>query len=118
MPSTKQTLDSMEISKATFKEVQLNTGCTSPFSDDKKEANFKNNYKGKVFEWEGIVSRSKNGTIDINLNDGIAPDLTVELSEKKQGVNLLKNQPIKVKFVMDTEGGCFLPYQGKLAEVL
>lgn len=118
MPSAKPTLDSMEVSKATFEEVQLNTGCTSPFSDDKKEAMFKDGYKGKVFEWEGIVGRSKDGMIDINLNDGIAPDLTVELSDKKRGFDLLEDQPIKVKFVMDTAGGCFLPYQGKLAVVL
>lgn len=118
IPSAKPTLDSMEVSKATFEEVQLNTGCKSPFSDDKKEAMFKEGYKGKVFEWDGVVGRSKDGSVDINLNNGIAPDLTVELIDKKQGFDLQENQPIKVKFMMDTAGGCFLPYQGKLASVI
>ena len=115
---SKPTLDSMEVSKATFEEVQINTGCKSPFSDDKKEAMFKEGYKGKVFEWDGVVGRSKDGSVDINLNNGIAPDLTVELIDKKQGFDLQENQPIKVKFMMDTAGGCFLPYQGKLASVI
>jgi hypothetical protein len=108
-----------ETSNATFSQVDNKVGCTSKYSEDKKEDIFKNTYKGKQFTWEGVVSNSDNGRVQIKIKPTtIVSDIDIELKNKKDGYDLQENMIVKFRFIMKREGGCFLPYLGNQAELI
>lgn len=108
-----------ETSTATFKQVDNEVGCTSKYSEDKKEDIFKNEYKGKQFTWEGVVSNSDNGDVQIKIKPTtIVSDIIIELKDKKDGYDLQENMIVRFSFIMERAGGCFLPYSGKKAELI
>ncbi|GAA03243.1 hypothetical protein [Photobacterium leiognathi] len=103
---------SISASKATFAQVDNDTGCTSKNSDEKKEVLFAENYEGKQFTWTGNVVLIKGNDVSLNLNDGALQDLTVTLQDKNAAFELQKDQQLTVKFIMKRQGGCVLPYRG------
>ncbi|MEL0625043.1 hypothetical protein V6238_18365 [Marinomonas arenicola] len=108
-----------EKSSATFRQVDSEVGCSSKYSEDKKEDIFKNAYKNKLFTWEGIVSKSDNGRVQIKIKPTtIVSDIDIRLKNKKDGYELQENMIVKFNFIMESAGGCFLPYTGKNAELV
>lgn len=108
-----------EKSDATFDQVNNEVGCTSKYSEDKKEDIFRTEYEGKQFLWEGIVSSSNNGTVQMKMKRGtLVSDIDIELKNKKDGYDLQENMIVKFSFIMNRAGGCFLPFAGKKAELV
>ncbi|MVB21229.1 hypothetical protein D6V38_03180 [Vibrio cholerae] len=118
IPSTPVDVSKLEKNEAQFEELDFLVGCQSQYSDEKKKQIFAEAHKGKVFTWTGTVSQSDDGTVDLDLNNGGLPDLSVSLLDKKQGFDLMKGQPITVQFVMNIAGGCFLPFMGDNATII
>ena len=102
-------------SSAQYAELERTVGCDSKYSGDKKKDIFKKKYKNHWMVWSGEVMAPKKGQTSVQLDGVGAQDLIVDFADGKTGYDLIKGDPITVRFVMDSIGGCFLPYGGKHA---
>lgn len=105
-------------SNATFRAVELRTGCDSKYSDEKKADIFNSEYKNHWMTWRGVVVLADSSSASLNLNSIGVQDLTVDFANKNDGYNLENGSTIKVRFLMKKSGGCFLPYYGTNAEIV
>lgn len=101
------------ISNANFDQVEADTGCSSKYSEEKKRSLFGEIYVNKQFTWIGKVVRSDQGNVWLNMSDALIGDLIVTLSDKRQGDDLKNGDMIMIKFILDSSGGCFLPFKGE-----
>ena len=106
------------ISNANFHEVEADTGCSSKYSEEKKRSLFREMYVNKQFTWTGKVVRSDMGNLWLNMSDALIGDLIVTLSDKRQGDVLDHGDIVTIKFILDSAGGCFLPFKGESGIVL
>lgn len=118
IPEQKVDLSKLESSASDYWEVSYLTGCDSKYSEDKKTKIFKEAFENKVLTWTGIVERSKDGAIDLNLDEGMMADVSIDLADENQGFDIQKGQQVTIKFKMEVTGGCFLPYQGSSGVIL
>ncbi|MFJ4352746.1 zinc ribbon domain-containing protein [Pseudomonas sp. NPDC089428] len=113
-PAVKQYPDST----ASYAQVNAEVGCKSTYSDQKKDDIFNAKYKDHWMTWSGEVVLLDSDEASLNV-DGIGTqDLRVTFADKKAGYDLSKGSPLKVRFLMKSAGGCFLPFGGKEATIV
>jgi hypothetical protein len=104
---------------ASFAEVNGQIGCTSKYSDQKKEDIFVTRYRDRQFSWTGTVEEASTQKVSVKLNPNtFSYDLDVALAEGQSAYDILKEQTITVRFVLKPYGGCFLPYSGYDGEII
>ena len=104
-------------SSATYNDVSSEVGCASKYSDQKKDDIFDSDFKNRWMVWTGIVVLADADDVSLNV-DGIGTqDLQVDFLDKGAGYNLKKGQKVKVRFLMTSAGGCFLPFSGDYAVI-
>lgn len=102
-------------SNASYKELDLEVGCGSKYSDDKKEDIFNARYKNHWITWRGEVVLADAESASLNIDGKGTQDLSVDFADEKAGYNLTKGSYISVRFLMKRMGGCFLPFSGESA---
>lgn len=102
---------------ASFDRVDSVVGCKSTYSDEKKNDVFAANYKEHWMTWSGTIDLVGNGKVSINCNGKGTQDLDVRMIDKGSTYNLEKGQRVSIKFLMDSIGGCFLPFSGREGHV-
>jgi len=105
-------------SHATYAELDRLVGCGSTYSDDKKEDIFNERFRDHWFTWSGQIALVEAESVSLNIDGAGLQDLMVDFLDKRAGYNLHKGQKIKVRFLMKSPGGCFLPFSGVQAEVM
>lgn len=105
------------VSNASYSELDSEIGCDSKYSDDKKEDIFNSQYKNHWMTWSGEVVLAEADNVSLDIDGKGTQDLRVDFADKNAGYNLTKKNMIKVKFIMKTAGGCFLPFSGEHAVV-
>ena len=106
------------ISSANFSQVEADTGCSSKYSEEKKRSLFREMYVNKQFTWRGKVVRSDMGNVWLNMSNALIGDLIVTLSDSSDGDDLESGDIVTIKFILDSAGGCFLPFKGESGIVL
>lgn len=105
-------------STATYSQVNAQVGCKSTYSDQKKDDIFNAQYKDHWMTWSGKIVLLESDSVSLNV-DGIGTqDLQVDFADKNAGYDLAKGEQLKVRFLMKSAGGCFLPFGGKQATVV
>jgi len=105
-------------SHASYAELDRLVGCGSTYSDDKKRDVFNERFKDHWFTWSGQIALVEADSVSLNIDGAGLQDLMVDFLDKRAGYNLHKGQKIKVRFLMKSPGGCFLPFSGVQAEVM
>lgn len=103
-------------SRATYSEVDKQVGCSSTFSDDKKDDIFESQYKNRWMEWKGKIALLEAGEMSIDIDGGLQ-DLSVKFDNPDEGYDLTKGSTVTVRFLMKSAGGCFLPFGGERARI-
>ena len=103
---------SLAYSTASYAEVDREVGCSSTYSDNKKEDIFNTKYKNHIMTWSGEVVLAESTEASLNVDGKGTQDLSVTFLDKQAGYNLEKGKVISVTFVMRRAGGCFLPFSG------
>ena len=116
--ATSRTVDQFPESNATYAQVNGDIGCKSTYSDEKKDDIFKAKYKDRWLTWGGEVVLLESGEASLNVDHVGTQDLRVEFADKTAGYNLVKGSVLKVRFLMKSAGGCFLPFGGREATVV
>lgn len=102
-------------SNADYEELEQEVGCKSKYSSDKKRDVFNSRYKNHWMIWSGEVVSASSDWASLNTDGFGSSDLRVYFADKGAGYDLLEGDWISVKFVMESAGGCFLPFIGKHA---
>jgi hypothetical protein len=105
-------------STATYAQVNADVGCKSTYSDQKKDDIFKAKYKDRWMTWSGEVTLLESDEASLNVDHVGTQDLRVDFADKAAGYNLAKGSELKVRFLMKSAGGCFLPFGGEKATVV
>ncbi|WP_165674345.1 hypothetical protein [Metapseudomonas otitidis] len=105
-------------STASYAETDSQVGCSSVFSDDKKENLFNANYRNRWMEWKGEITLLEAGEMSLNVDGHGIQDLSVKFEDPSAGYDLKKGSVVTVKFLMIRAGGCFLPFAGERARVV
>lgn len=105
-------------SSASYVAVDAQVGCSSNFSDDKKEDLFNSNYRNRWMEWQGEITLLEAGEMSLNVDGKGTQDLSVKFDDPSAGYDLKKGSLVTVKFLMTSAGGCFLPFAGERARVI
>jgi hypothetical protein len=112
------TLASLPSNSNDFATVVRNTGCDSPYSDERKEKIFNSDYRNHRMLVSGQIVTLENGSASLKvLPKSILQDIWITFADKTVGYHLTKGDRITVLFRMNSVGGCFLPYSGDLGEV-
>jgi len=106
------------VSDANYFQVDAEVGCKSRFSEDKRKAIFKQKYKDHMLTWDAVVMVSNSGRVELNVNHIGIQDLSVKLKDRSSGYSLISGQKVKVRFVMESMGGCFLAFGGSDAVII
>ena len=105
-------------SAATYAEVNQEIGCKSTYSDQKKDDIFNAKYKNHWMTWKGEIALLESDEVSLNVDGVGTQDLQVDFADKRAGYDLSKGSQLKVRFLMKTAGGCFLPFGGREATVV
>ena len=105
------------INNSSYATTNMEVGCDSKYSKDKKKQIFDRKYKNHWMTWKGDVVLSDKGSASLNMDGVLVQDLSVDFKDKKSGFDLQKGQTIKVRFLMKSIGGCVLPFSGNQAEI-
>jgi uncharacterized protein YcfL len=105
-------------SNLSYNDAENEVGGSSKLSDDKKEDIFNSKYKYHWFTWDGVVVLAESDEASINIDDFGTQDLQVDFADKKAGYNLKIGDHIKVRFLMTSLGGSFLPFGGEQAVIV
>jgi hypothetical protein len=97
-----------------FIQMDAAIGCDSHYSDEKKEAIYRKDYKGKTMVLRGTVADVDHGRIGLKLlPHTLVYDIAVDLANSHDSFDIEKGQTITLKFQVSYQGGCFLSYSGK-----
>ncbi|WP_420905147.1 hypothetical protein [Candidatus Magnetaquiglobus chichijimensis] len=105
-------------SAASYTTLDREVGCKSQYSSDKKDNIFKSQYYNHWMTWTGTVELSSANSASLNIDRMGTADLRVEFADDRAGYDLLKGSIITVRFLMKSEGGCFLPFSGTNAVIV
>jgi hypothetical protein len=102
-----------------FTKMLSDTGCNSPYSDERKADIFAQNYKNHTMTVTGEISVLENGRVALKvLPSTLTLDVSAAFADDHAGYNLTKNSRITIRFRVTDQGGCILPYYGDMAEVI
>ncbi|KWT03293.1 hypothetical protein AL046_28415 [Pseudomonas syringae pv. avii] len=87
-------------------------------NNQKKDDIFKAKYKDHWMTWSGQIVLLESDEVSLNIDRVGTQDLKVEFADKAAGYNLAKGGELKVRFLMKSAGGCFLPFSGREATVV
>jgi len=94
-------------------------GCTSPNGDEKKEDIFEKEYDNKWVQYAGEITLIEDDVLSLRCDpNSIASDVAIEFDNPKTIYDLSIGQVVAVRFVLRTQGGCFLSYEGDNGEIL
>lgn len=116
--ATSRPVDQHPESTATYAQVNADVGCKSSYSDQKKDDTFKAKYKDHWMTWSGQIALLESDEVSLNVDHVGTQDLKVEFADKTAGYNLAKGSELKVRFLMKSAGGCFLPFGGGEASIV
>ncbi|WP_256736653.1 zinc ribbon domain-containing protein [Pseudomonas gingeri] len=116
--STSRPVDQHPESTATYAQVNTDVGCKSSYSDQKKDDIFNAKYKDHWMTWSGQIVLLESDEVSLNVDHIGTQDLKVEFADKAAGYNLAKGSELKVRFLMKSAGGCFLPFGGREASIV
>lgn len=102
----------------TYAQLDAEVGCKSKYSDQKKDDIFDSSYKNHWMTMKGSIDLVDSDNVSLNLDGKGTQDLRVDFADKNAGYNLTKGSQIKVRFLMTSAGGCFLPFGGKEATIV
>ena len=105
------------VNNSSYSSPDKQVGCESKYSKGKKKEIFKTEYKDHWMTWTVKVILPDSGSTSLDIDGGLQ-DLSVKFKDSNAGFNLREGQTIRVKFLMKSAGGCFLPFSGKQAEIL
>nr|WP_319527633.1 hypothetical protein [Pseudomonas laurentiana] len=105
-------------STATYAQVNAEVGCKSTYSDQKKDDIFNAQYKDHWMTWKGEVVLLDSDEASLNVDGVGTQDLKVTFADKQAGYDLAKGTQLKVRFLMKSAGGCFLPFGGREATIV
>ena len=63
-------------------------------------------------KWGGEIVIVSSDKVSLNLDNSGTQDLSVYFAKKGAGYHLREGQKIRVRFLMKSTGGCFLPFGG------
>ena len=106
------------VNNSSYSSTDQQVGCKSKYSKGKKKEIFKTEYKDHWMTWTGKVILPDSGSTSLDVGGGPIQDLKVKFKDSNAGFNLREGQTIRVKFLMKSAGGCFLPFSGKQAQIL
>lgn len=109
---------SYPISTATYAELNEKIGCDSKFVEQKKTDIFNASYLNHWMIWTGEVMSASPEDASLNLNGKGLQDLHITFANKTGGYDLLQDETITVKFLMNVAGGCILPFEGTQAQIV
>jgi hypothetical protein len=107
-----------KVSSASYFKADMDIGCKSRYSSAKQKDLFLNNYKDHWFTWTGTVELADSGSASINIDGKGTQDLSVDFTDKNAGYDLIIGSKITVRFLMESEGGCWLPFSGYRAVIV
>lgn len=116
--SASRPADQHSESTATYAQVNADVGCKSTYSDQKKDDIFNAKYKDHWMTWSGQIVLLESDEVSLNVDHVGTQDLKVEFADKAAGYNLAKGNELKVRFLMKSAGGCFLPFGGREASIV
>ncbi|MDY0831430.1 hypothetical protein [Pseudomonas sp. SED1] len=105
-------------SSISYAQANAEVGCKSTYSDQKKDDIFNAKYKDHWMTWSGQVVLLESDEVSLNVDHVGTQDLQVQFADKQAGYNLSKGKELKVRFLMKSGGGCFLPFGGREATVI
>ena len=105
-------------STASYNQVNADIGCKSTYSDQKKDDIFNAKYKNHWMTWKGEIALLESDEVSLNVDGVGTQDLQADFADEQAGYNLSKGSQLKVRFLMKTAGGCFLPFSGENATVV
>lgn len=109
---------SIAFAGASYEEVEREVGCKSKYSKAKKKDIFESRYKNTWMVWSGTVVLPDSNKTSLNVDGVGTQDLVVKFKQAGAGYDLMQDQAITIKFLMDSVGGCFLPHSGKEAVIV
>jgi hypothetical protein len=105
-------------SAASFDEVNSQTGCDSKFIEQKKEDIFTSQYKDHWMTWTGKVFHAEPESVSLDMNGKGIHELQAVFADPRAGYDILLGSEIKVRFILRSQGGCLLPFNGEMAEIV
>lgn len=116
-----QGLNDYPYSLISYQEFAQEVGCGNPYTTEHAKDIFNAKYRGHMFTWKGKVLEPKADSVVLDMNGHILASkkhVRLKFAEKGAGYYLKKNDVITVKFLIKNRGGCFLPVQGKYAQII
>ena len=101
-----------------YTALDKEVGCSSKYSDDKKEDVFDSKYKNTWMTWRGEVVFAESDQVSLNVDGFGSQDLNVEFANESAGYDVSVGDHLTVKFVMKIQGGCIMPFIGYHAIIL
>lgn len=105
-------------SNASFDEVNIQTGCDSKFIEQKKEDIFTSQYKDHWMTWTGKVFHAEPESVSLDMNGKGIHELQAVFADTHAGYDILIGSEVKIKFILRNQGGCLLPFNGEMAEIV
>jgi len=105
-------------STASFDEVNAQTGCDSKYIEQKKEDLFTSKYKDHWMIWTGKVFHAEPESVSLDMNGKGIHELQAVFADPRAGYDILIGSEVKVKFILRSQGGCLLPFNGEMAEIV
>lgn len=103
---------------ATYADVSHAVGCESRYIEEKKSDIFDNQYKNHWMVWEGKVIHAEPQSVSLDMNGKGIHELQARFSNPNAGYDILVDSIIKVRFILRSQGGCFLPFTGDSASIV
>jgi hypothetical protein len=107
-----------EISMASFDELDSKIGCSSKLGLDKKNDIFKSKYMGRRMTWEGVVSSADSVSVLVNVDGRRVEDLFASFRNPDKTLELVRDEPIRLSFTLESPGTCYRPFFGTDAVIL
>lgn len=112
------TASSLPSNSESYDHVSKEVGCESAYIDDKKTDIFNKRYKNHWMTWTGKVIHADAESVSLDMNGKGIHELQVAFADPKAGYDVLIGSTVRVRFVMEGHGGCYLPFSGEYAQIV
>lgn len=104
-------------SAATYVDVDRAVGCSSRYIEEKKSDLFERQYKNHWMVWEGKVIHAESKSVSLDMNGKGIHELQAKFANPGAGYDVLMDSIIKIRFILRSQGGCYLPFFGDSASI-